>query len=250
MANLIEMNAWTAIGFGANASAIMMALAWALSRRLKNAGYLDVAWAYGFSILVCLYALIGAGDYSRRWLIASVMTIWSLQVGTSLLLEVRRDHPAERPHYVVLRTQFPKRPWLMLFGFSQYRAALLTLLSAPFAIVCSNPTPGMSGWEIAGLLLWISAMVGKNIAKFSRSDSARGDSEEMSETGLERYRRDADSFFDWLAWVAFFVFSLGSPWGWVTVYCPLVMFYLLTKAIGTPPAEAQSLRSPSVEYRN
>ena len=250
MATHIVMNAWTVIGFGANASAIMMALAWAISRRLKNASYLDVAWSYGFSILVWIYALIGRGDHSRRWLIASVVTIWSLQVGTSLLLEVRRGHPRERPRYAALRAQFPKRPWLMLFGFSQYQAALLTFLSTPFAIVCSNPTPGMNRWEIVGLLLWIGAIVGKFITEFPRFESVRRNSEEMSGSGVWAYLRDPDCFLECLVWVAFFLFSLGSPWGWVTVYCPIVMFYLLTKGSGIAPAEAQSLRSPGVGYRN
>jgi steroid 5-alpha reductase family enzyme len=244
------MNAWTVIGFGANASVIIMLLAWVISRRLKNASYLDVAWFCGFSFLVWLYALIGTGDRSRKWLILSVVTIWSLQAGTSLLLEVRRCHPAEIPRYMALRTRFPKRPWLMFFGFSQYQAALLTLLSAPFAIVCSNPSLEINRWEFAALLLWLAAIVGRSIAGFSRSESARRHSEQISDGAVWRSCRDRKSFCEWLVWVAFFLFSLGSPWGWVTVYCPIVMFYLLNQGTRLPAAEAPSLRSPSVGYRN
>ena len=90
----IVMNAWTVIGFGANASAIMMALAWAISRRLKNArlsGRRVVLRIFDPRLHLRAHR---RGDHSRRWLIASVVTIWSLQVGTSLLLEVRRGHPA------------------------------------------------------------------------------------------------------------------------------------------------------------
>ena len=128
------MNAWTLLGFGANAAVVIMALGWAIARRAKNATYLEVAWSYGFAVLVWIYALIGPGDPLRKWLITGMVTIWSLRLGTSFFFDVMRHHPAEGRRYVALRDQFPKRPWLMFFAFSQYQAALLGLLSAPFAI--------------------------------------------------------------------------------------------------------------------
>ena len=58
-------------------------------------------------------------DPLRKWLITGMVTIWSLRLGTSLLFDVIRHHPAEGHRYVALRDQFPKRPWFMFFGFSQ-----------------------------------------------------------------------------------------------------------------------------------
>ena len=63
------MNAWSLIGFGANVSVIVMALAWAVARRLKNASLIEPAWTYGFAIVACLYALIGSGTPFRKSLI-------------------------------------------------------------------------------------------------------------------------------------------------------------------------------------
>jgi steroid 5-alpha reductase family enzyme len=245
------MNAWTLVGFGANAAVILMAAAWAIARRVKNASYLEVAWSYGFAVVVWIYALIGPGDPLRKWLITGMVTIWSLRLGTSLLLDFVRHHPAEGHRYVALREQFPKRPWLMFFGFSQYQAALLGLLSAPFAIACSNATPRVSGWEVAGLILWFVATAGQTVANFhsSRFRSNQKNSGKVCDAGLWRFSRHPDCFFEWLIWVAYFFFSLGSPWGWVTVYCPLLMLYFLTQVTGIPPAEARSLKSFGDEYR-
>ncbi len=53
------MNAWTLVGFGTNAAVIIMAVAWEIARRVKNASYLEVAWSYGFALVVWIYALIG-----------------------------------------------------------------------------------------------------------------------------------------------------------------------------------------------
>ena len=45
------MNAWVLAGFGTNAAVILMALAWAIARHVKNASYLEVAWSYGFAVV-------------------------------------------------------------------------------------------------------------------------------------------------------------------------------------------------------
>ena len=37
----------------------------------------------------------------------------------------------------------------------------------------------------------------------------------------------------------YFVFALASPWGWTTVYCPLLMLYFLFRVTGIPATEAQ-----------
>ena len=151
----------------------------------------------------------------------------------------------EGHRYAALREQFPKRPWLMFFGFSQYQAALLGLLSAPFAIACSNAAPRMSGWEVGGLILWLAAIAGETVANLQlrRFRSNQANSGKVCDAGLWRYSRHPDCFFEWLIWVAYFIFAVGSPWGWVTVYCPLIMLYFLTKVTGVPPAEARSLKS-------
>ena len=246
------MNAWVLIGFGTNVAVILMALAWAVARHVRNASYLEVAWSYGFAVVACIYALLGTGEPLRKGIIAGMVAVWSLRLGTSLFFDVIRHHSAEGHRHAALREQFPKRPWLMFFGFSQYQAALLALLSAPFAIACSNPAPEMKGWEVAGIVLWVVAIAGGTVANFQlkRFRSRQVNSGRVCDAGLWRYSRHPDCFFEWLIWVAYCIFAIGSPWGWVTAYCPLIMLYLLTKVTGIPPAEARSVKSFGDEYRD
>jgi steroid 5-alpha reductase family enzyme len=239
------LNAWTLIGFAANCAVVIMAVGWAIARRVRNASCLEVVWSYGFAIIVWLYALIGTGYPLRKWLIAGMVTLWSLRLGTSLLIDLIRHHPVEGLRYLALREQFPKRPWLMFFGVSQYLAALLALLSAPFAIACSNATAALNGWEIAGLIVWFVALAGQTLANFQlkRFRSNQRNSGKVCDAGLWRYWRHPDCFFEWLVWIAYFFFSVGSPWGWVTIYCPLLMLHFLTNVTRIPPGEVHSLAS-------
>lgn len=49
--------------------------------------------------------------------------------------------------------------------------------------------------------------------------------------------------------VAWALFALASPYGWLAIACPLLMFYVLFRVTGIPATEAQALRSKRDAYR-
>jgi steroid 5-alpha reductase family enzyme len=67
--------------------------------------------------------------------------------------------------------------------------------------------------------------------------------------GLWRYSRHPNYFFEWLIWVAFAVFAMGSPYGYVAAFAPLLMLFFLFRVTGIPATEAQALRSKGDDYR-
>ena len=156
------------------------------------------------------------------------------------------------PRYAALRKQFPKRTWLMFFGFFQLQGLLIGLLSLPIALACANPSPGVGFFEIAGVLLWLVAIGGEAIADmqlalFKAQPAAKG---RVCDFGLWKYSRHPNYFFEWLVWIAYFVFALGSPWAWVGLASPLLMLFFLTRMTGIPPAEGRSLASRGDAYRD
>jgi steroid 5-alpha reductase family enzyme len=140
----------------------------------------------------------------------------------------------------------------MFFGFFQLQAVLIGLLSLPVAIACSNPAGGIGAFEIAGLALWLVAIGGEAVADaqlawFRGQPANRG---RVCEFGLWKYSRHPNYFFEWLIWVAYFIFALGAPFGWAGVLSPLLMLYFLTCVTGIPPSEAHSLSSRGEAYRS
>ena len=67
--------------------------------------------------------------------------------------------------------------------------------------------------------------------------------------GLWGWSRHPNYFFEWLIWVSFAVFALGSPWGWVGICCPILMLYFLLRVTGIPATEAHAVRSRGEAYR-
>jgi len=224
-------------------------LVWRVSVRVNNYGFLDVAWSGTLAVLAPLYALLGTGAPLRTWLFTALGVLWSLRLATYLLRRVLSHHPQEDPRYETLRRRWPG-PWMFL-AFFQLQALVAVLFSLPFLLVAFNPTPGLSALEITGLTVAALSLLGETVAdaqmkRFKNNPANRG---QVCSTGLWRYSRHPNYFFESTVWWGFFLTALGSPLGWVTVLCPLLMLYFLLKVTGIELTEAHSLRTRGEAYR-
>jgi len=245
------MSFWLLMAGGTLIPMLMMVVVWAFAKRMNNAGIVDIWWSFGFAPVAVYCAVFGAGDPVRKAVVAAMVCLWSLRLGSHLHRRVMSHHPAEDPRYAELRTQFPNRTWLMFFGFFQLQAVLIGLLSVPVALACSDLSGPPGVFEVAGFGLWLVAICGESIADrqlaaFRSRPENRG---RVCDAGLWNYSRHPNYFFEWLIWVSFFVYALGSPWGWTGIVSPLLMLYFLTCMTGIPPSEAHSLKSRGDAYR-
>jgi steroid 5-alpha reductase family enzyme len=222
-----------------------------LARRINNYGIVDIAWSYAFAALAVFYALFAPGWPVRKALIATLATLWSLRLGTHLARRVIGHHPVEDGRYVQLRQDWAGNFASKMFGFFQLQAASVVLLGVAFFTACLNPAPQLHPLEIAGAILWLFALTGESLADrqlaaFKRDTANRG---RVCAIGLWRYSRHPNYFFEWLVWVAFFVFALASPHGWTAIIGPAAILFLLLRVTGIPLTEEQSLRSKGDAYR-
>ena len=51
-------------------------------------------------------------------------------------------------------------------------------------------------------------------------------------------------------WIAYAVFALASPGGWLALVCPALMLFFLLRVTGIPATEAQALKSRGDDYRD
>jgi steroid 5-alpha reductase family enzyme len=228
-----------------------MAVVWLVAMRIRNAGIVDVAWAASFSLLAFFFAATGPGAIHRRLLIGGMMLLWSARLAFHLYRRVRRLHPAEDSRYEQLRKEWAPDADRRFFVFFQAQGLSNVLLSAPIFVACLNRTPGIAALEWIGTALWVIAVSGETIAdrqleRFKKDPANRG---RTCRVGLWRYSRHPNYFFEWLVWVAYFAFALPSPGGWLTVFCPLVILYLLLRVTGIPRTEIEALKSRGDEYR-
>jgi len=245
------MSTLTLLLIATAAACALFAAVYLFARRIDNYGVVDVAWAYAFSGLAAFYAVAGAGWPIRRALLAAMVAVWSLRLGTHLFIRVAGHHPTEDSRYLQLRRDWAAVFHSKMFGFFQIQAVSVVGLGLAFLLSAQNDTPRLLPLEFAGALLWLFAITGEAIADaqlaaFKRAPANRG---QVCDVGLWRYSRHPNYFFEWLIWMAFFIFALASPWGWLAVVGPAGILFLLLRVTGIPMAEEQSLRSRGDAYR-
>ena len=230
----------------------LMAAVWLIARKVNNYSVVDAAWAFCFPLQTAIFALFAGGWSVRTLIIFTMVNFWGCRLGSFLYRRIRSHHPTEDTRYNELRRGYEPNVARRFFLFFQYQAWSVTVLTIPFLLICLNPEPELSLFEIVGFFVWAFSLIGEAIsdnqmAQFKKDPANKG---RTCEIGLWKYSRHPNYFFESCIWWGYFLFALGSPNGVFTLYAPLAILFLLLKVTGVPPAEAQSLRSRGDAYRD
>ena len=233
------------------ACCLIMTEVWRWAKKIKNAGVVDIFWSYNFPIIALLLLWLAPAWPWRKLLICGMVLIAGIRLGTHLLIRITRHLNEEEGRYQQLRKEWSPNPDRKFFWFFQAQALSNVLLCIPFFIITANYEPGFSGWEMAGALLWLISVTGetladRQLAAFKKDPQSKG---RVCDRGLWNYSRHPNYFFEWLMWMSYFVFALGSPYGIFAIISPAVILYLLLKVTGIPTTEEQSIRSKGDAYR-
>ena len=125
------------------------------------------------------------------------------------------------------------------------------LFSLPFLIVMRNPDPSLTGWDMAGIVIWMVAVAGETVAdnQLQRFRSRPANSTSTCRECLWRYSRHPNYFFEWIHWFAYAIMAIGIPYGLWAWLGPILMFLFLFKVTGIPFTEQQSLARRGEDYR-
>lgn len=233
------------------AAVALMSLVFLIGRRMNNFGIVDIAWAWGFSLMLAVYIVMTNGNPVREALLALPVLAWSGRLGWHLYRRVMGHHPEEDGRYRQLRKEWGARLGARMFGFFQLQAIVLVALSLPFLLVARNPGSEIGAVEWIGAALSLAALLGETVAdaqlaRFKKDPAHRG---KTCRAGLWGFSRHPNYFFEWLIWIGFFLMALGSPGGLISAYCPALILYFLLKQTGIPATEEQALRSKGDDYR-
>lgn len=227
----------------------VMSLIWLGQLKNKNAGLVDVAWAFSFPLLAILYNLYTEGYELRKHIITALVLVWGLRLG--IYLFQRNWNAPEDGRYAQLRKEWGAKANVKMFLFFQFQAVLAVLLSIPFLLISLNKMPAISLLEIVGIGIWVIGFLGESIAdaqlkRFKKRPENKG---KVCDAGLWFYSRHPNYFFEWVIWVAYFIFALASPFGWLSIISPLLMLHFLINVTGIPATEEQILKSKGEQYR-
>lgn len=229
-------------------AAALMVPGWLWQRRRDNAGIVDVLWSTGLAAAALLLALTGTGATGARLLVGVLATAWALRLALHLWARVRSE--PEDGRYRALREHW-QGSQAKFFGFFQFQALLVVLFSLPLAAVAGHPAP--ASWQLAvAAAIWLVSVGGESLAdaqlaRFRADPANRG---KTCRSGLWRYSRHPNYFFEWLHWCAYAVAAIGAPLAWLGWLGPVVMYLFLRYISGIPFTEQQALRTRGDDYRD
>ena len=234
---------------GLAAVTIVMMAAWRRQRRTGNAGIVDPLWSGSIGALALVYALGQDGWGPRRALVAGIALVWSVRLTLHLVHRVRSEE--EDGRYAALRLELGDRinAWLLWFYLAQ--GALAVLLSLSMLVPASAAATGWRAWDLAAVLIAVVALGGEAIAdqQLARWRGDPANAGRTCRTGLWRFSRHPNYFFEWLHWFAYPLIAVGLPLGWTLWGIPALMLLLVLKVTGIPPTEARAVERRGDDYR-
>jgi len=261
----------------------LLTLLWAISVAAKDASLIDIFWGFGFLVVaaVCLYLADVKTPY--LWLLAAMPVLWGMRL--SLYLAKRNLGHGEDVRYVAMRKRAEKKgmtemAWRIRTLFTVYfgQGLLIMIVSAPIWVamatgyftdpdpmVISEIDPTMMTSRVyashigllstLGALLWLvgflfeaigDAQLSKFMKKMKSYDGAYED-KPVLDTGLWKYTRHPNYFGNACMWWGIWLIACQAPWGWATIFAPLIMTFLLTRVSGRDLLERQMKKRPAYQ---
>jgi len=233
------------------ASAGLLFVLWLISVRRRDAGLVDLGWASGVGLAAVYIAVAAPGWPVRRMIVAGMAAFWAFRLAFYILTD-RVLTPGEDGRYSYLRQYWGRRANLYFLPFFVLQSLLVLLFALPFLPLVWNPRAYLSAWELAGIALWLGAIVGESLADqqlaaFRADPANRG---RVCRAGLWAYSRHPNYFFEWLHWWAYVLMAVGTSGWWLSLIGPAAMLLFLLRLTGIPYTEKRALASRGAAYRD
>ena len=179
---------------------LLMAGAWALQRATGSSGWIDTVWSASVGLGGILAVLLAEGDGGRRSIVFCLVVVWSLRLAGHIGLRTRGG--GEDPRYAKLMEQWGETGPRRLFFFLQIQAVAAFVLVLAVYLAASNDRIFPRTIDLLGTMVALVALAGEalsdaQLSKFRKTPEAKTG---ICETGLWRYSRHPNYFFEWLFW--------------------------------------------------
>ena len=226
-----------------------MLILWTLYLRNDHAALVDVGWSFNFT-LVILYLMIANIAYTPCAVgLAFMYLFWSLRLSGHVLS--RMTAHGEDPRYMTLKETWGDSSRKKFFGVFMFQGFLNLVFSLPLFIIWSDPSATFTPLRKFATVLWLisswaEGRSDRQLEWFKRDPKNEG---RTCRIGFWKYTRHPNYFFEWMIWVAFALFVLESPLGFLALACPALMLFFLMKVTGIPANEAQALKTRGKDYK-
>ena len=214
-------------------------LGWALAVALKSEKFYDLLGTVAYLAVALGSLSYGGFYYSRQVVMTTMVCVWTLRLGSFLVLRVLKTGGDSR--FDTLKHQ-PLNflvAWLL-------QGVWVWIVSLPLMLLNSaSNNPEMGAWtDILGILLWVIGFLVETTADFQKLafKSHPENKGKFINTGLWRFARYPNYFGEICLWIGVFLGCCATFTGaeWASVASPLFVAGLLLFVSGVPLQERQA----------
>lgn len=208
------------------------------SNRAKTEHYYDLTGSITYLMVTVLALLLSDDLDARAVIVAAMVVVWALRLGTFLFRRVRRDGRDGR--FDRIKTD-PLR-----FFMTWTLQGLWVLLTAACALAIITGSDRSSiGWvAVIGIVVWIAGFGIEVVADQQKSAFKKNPANEgrFITSGLWAWSRHPNYFGEIMLWIGIAIMALPvlSGWRWVALISPVFVILLITRVSGVPMLEARA----------
>ena len=228
---------------------VIMSCTWLLARYCNRATIIDLSWTFTLGLMPIFYVLLGDFKWEVQTLVCVLIPLlWSMRLGCHILKRIVKEGEDER--YQELRNRSGGQVGLSMFYIYQFQGFTVWILSIAYLVIL-NGAPELHSWPLVfGVMIAMISIAGEALADrqlrlFKEKNVSSGG---VCHTGLWKYSRHPNYFFEWLYWFSFPVMALGLSYALLTWLNPIVMYFFLTRLSGIPIAERHSVQKRGQAY--
>ena len=216
-------------------------VAWIPASLWHTERFYDLTGSVTF-VAVVVTALAGSpapGGAASVWrvVVAAMVVLWAVRLGSFLFRRVRRDGSDGRFDKIKVHPLAFLATWTL--------QALWVSMTAAAALAAITVADGLGGvWAMLGVIVWLIGFAIEVVADTQkrrfRADPANAG--RFISTGLWSRSRHPNYFGEILLWsgVALMAVPTLSGWRWVVLISPVFVWLLLTRVSGVPLLEARA----------
>lgn len=210
-----------------------------LAQVKRNYSLVDIAWGLGFVLVAALSFPLAKTITVRQIITFLLVGIW----GVRLAIHIYRRNRGKPEDF---RYQKMRKNWGRLAPLKSFthifmlQGFLLLLIAYPLLLINIFPKGGFNILDIIGITIWGVGFFFEVIGDYQLSRFIKYEKKshgDIMTKGLWRYTRHPNYFGEALLWWGIFLVVLSTPYGWVAIFSPIVIDYLLLRVSGVPLLE-------------
>ncbi|MCU0644240.1 MAG: DUF1295 domain-containing protein [bacterium] len=228
---------------------LYLSLFYLIALSLKDNSIADIAWGMGFIVVAVLNLILSEQICWRQWIVTALVSIWGLRLALHIYLRSRGK--PEDFRYAEMRKKWSDRASLKSFThIFMFQGLILLMIAYPIIMVNANPRVGVTFFDLIGMLIWLAGFLVEAIADIQLQNFIRHEktpANPIMMRGLWQYSRHPNYFGEALVWWGIFFIVLSIPNGWLAIFSPVMITFLLLKVSGVPLLEKKYQDNPAYQ---